>query len=333
MLTPFQKIGKNTRGRLELLTSIFTNVCLHAFFTNNTFCQALDEGKEVRAVFCDISKAFDRFWHRGLIAKLKHYGICVPLLNWFISYLTNRFQRVVIPGGVSGWLEILAGVPHGSFLGPLLFIIFINDIVKEIHSNKRLFADDTSLYIIVDFPDSAAQILNLDLERLYNWAVQWLVKFNPIKTESLLFSRRVNLQDHPTLFFNDVSIQEVVSRKHLGVYLSQRCDWQKHIDFIKEKARSKINLLRMLKFTINRKSLETIYFAYIRSLLEYADVLWDNCTQQQCNEIEKIQLEAGRIVTGATKLVEIDKLYKKLGWLKLSERRDLHKLFLFFKMN
>ena len=89
----------------------------------------------------------------------------------------------------------------------------------------------------------------------------------------------------------------------------------------------------MLIFTINQKSLETIYFAYIRSLSEYADVLWDNCTQQQCNEIEKIQLEAGRIVTGATKLVKIDKLYKELGWLKLSERKDLHKLFLFFKMN
>ena len=216
----------------------------------NTFCQALDEGKEVCAVLCDISKAFDRVWHRGLIAKLKHYGICGPLLNWFIRYLTNRFQRVVIPGGVSGWLEILAGVPQGSILGPLLFIIFINNIVKAIHSNIRLFADDTSLYIIVDFPDSAAQILNLDLERLYNWAVQWLVKFNPIKTESLLFSRRVNLRDHLTLFFNDVS------HKHLGVYLSQRCDWQKHIDFIKEKAWSRINLLKMLKFTINRKSLE-----------------------------------------------------------------------------
>ena len=134
----------------------------------NTFCQALDEGKEVRAVFCDISKAFDRVWHRGLIAKLKHYGICGPLLNWFNSYLTNRFQRVVIPGGVSGWLEILAGVPQGSILGPLLFIMFINDTVKEIHSNIRLFEDDTSLYIIIDFPDSAAQILNLDLERLYN---------------------------------------------------------------------------------------------------------------------------------------------------------------------
>ena len=105
--------------------------------------------------------------------------------------------------------------------------MFINDIVKEIHSNICLCAENTSLYIIVDFPDSAAQILNLDLERLYIWAVQWIVKFNPIKTESLLFSRRVNLQNHPTFFFNDVPIQEVVAHKHLGVYLSQRCDLQK----------------------------------------------------------------------------------------------------------
>ena len=297
----------------------------------NTFCHALGEGKEVRSVFCDISKAFDRVWHRGLIAKLKHYGICGPLLNWFQSYLTNRFQRVVIPGGISEWLEILAGVPQGSILGPLLFIMFINNIV--IHSNIRLFTDDTSLYIIVDFLDSAAQILNLDLERIYEWAVQWLVRFNPNKTESLLFSRKLNIQHHPTLFFNEVSIQEVVSHKHLGVYLSQRCDWHNHIDFIKERAWSRMNLLRMIKFTIDRKSLETIYFTYICSLLEYADIIVDNCSQQECNEIEKIQLEAGRIVTGSTKLVEINKLYKELGWLKLSERRDLHKLFLFFKMD
>ena len=92
------------------------------------------------------------------------------------------------------------------------------------HSNIHLFADDNSLCIVVDFPDSAAQILNLDLERLDNWAVKWLVKFNPIKTESLMFSRRINQQVHQTLFFNDVPIQECVSHKHLGVYLSQRCD-------------------------------------------------------------------------------------------------------------
>ena len=132
-------------------------------------------------------KAFNRVWHRGLIAKLKHYDICGPYLNWFISYLTNRFQRVVVPGGVSCWLEILASKPQGCILCPLLFKMFINDIVKEIHLNIRLFADDTSLYIIVDFPESDAHIVNLDLERLYNWALQWLVKFKPIKTNRYCF--------------------------------------------------------------------------------------------------------------------------------------------------
>ena len=100
------------------------------------------------------------------------------------------------------------GMPQYSIPGPRLFIKFINDILKEIQSNIRLFADDTSLYIVVDFPDSVIQLLNLDLERLYNWAMQWLLKFNPIITESLLFSRRSNPQVHLTLFFNDVPIQE-----------------------------------------------------------------------------------------------------------------------------
>lgn len=238
----------------------------------------------------------------------------------------------MLPGGKSEWRQIQAGVPQGSILGPLLFIIYINDIVHEIHSNIRLFADDTSLYLIVDFPDSAAQILNADLLRIGKWADKWLVNYNPNKTETLLLSRKINRINHPTLYLNEVAIKEVTSHKHLGLIFSQRCDWQNHIDYIKEKAWSRMNLLRKLKFTLDRKSLQKIYFTLIRSLIEYADVVWDNCTQQQCNDLEKIQLEAGRIVSGTTKLVEIDKLYAELGWLRLSERRNLHKLYMFFKM-
>ena len=111
--------------------------------------------KEVRVVFCNI-----RVWHRVLLAKLYHYGITGNLHRWFVT----GFQRVTIPCGISDWVEILAGVAQGSILGTLIFLLFINDIVREINSNIRLFADDTTIYIIVDFPDSAAQILNIDLE-------------------------------------------------------------------------------------------------------------------------------------------------------------------------
>ena len=113
-------------------------------FLYNTFSEALDSGKEVRVVFCDISEAFDRVWHNGLLCKLKAAGITGTLLDWFKDYLADRKQRVVITGVMSDWNDIKAGVPQGSILGPLLFLIFINDIVTDIGSN---FLQMTHLYI------------------------------------------------------------------------------------------------------------------------------------------------------------------------------------------
>ena len=141
----------------------------------NTFCKALDEGKEVRALFCDISKAFDRVWHEGFLFKLSLAGIKGQLLDWCSDYLDNRFQRVVVPGAQSDWTSIKAGVPQGSILGPLLFLIYINDIVEDIGSIIRLFADDTSLYLVVDNPIDAANVLNSDLNKIHLWAKNGLL--------------------------------------------------------------------------------------------------------------------------------------------------------------
>ena len=175
-------------------------------FLYNTFCQALDMGKEVRVVFCDIRKAFDRVWHAGLLHKLKAAGVQGELLKWFTNYLAERKQRVILPGVASDWTYILAGVPQGSILGPILFLIYINDIVAEIGSNIRLFADDTSLYIIVENPITSAVCLNSDLSKISIWANNWLVDFYPIKTESMLISRKLNKPVHPPLFMQEVQI-------------------------------------------------------------------------------------------------------------------------------
>ena len=129
-------------------------------FLYDAFCRALDEGKEVRVVFCDISKAFDRVWHKGLIRKLEAAGITGTVLQWFTDYLKDRKQRVVLPRAKSNWNYINARVPQGSILGLILFLIYINDIVSEIRANIRLFADDSSLYIIVQNPESATLCLN-----------------------------------------------------------------------------------------------------------------------------------------------------------------------------
>lgn len=302
-------------------------------FLYNTFSKALDSGKEVRVIFCDISKAFDRVWHAGLLHKLKAAGVTDKLLAWFRDYLNNRKQRVVLPGVESKWNDTHAGVPQGSILGPLLFLLYINDIVNDIGSNIRLFADDTSLYIIVDNPDTAAVLLNIDMEKVSRWALTWLVSFNPSKNESLLISRKVNRHAHPPVFMQDQKITEVTSHKHLGVYFSNDCTWHKQIEYIKEKAWSRINVMRKFKFVLDRKSLEIVYTSFIRPVLEYGNIIWDNCTQQEKQDIEKIQLEAARIATGTTKLVSLNSLYQEIGWDTLESRRRKQQLTLFFKMH
>ena len=229
----------------------------------NMFSKALDERKEVRVIFFYISKAFDRVWHRGLLFKLKIMGIVGNLLLWFKDYLTNRKQRVAINGKESSWKTVNAGVPLGSILVPLLFLIFINDIVDEVNCPINLFADDTSIYAIVDNPLITSHSLNSGLQKVQNWSNRWLVNFNPKKTESMIISRKVEPQCHPPLYFNNVPIKNVTTHKHLGLTFSNDGSWTTHINEIITKASSRLNIIRKLKFKVDRKSL-AMYFSYVR---------------------------------------------------------------------
>ena len=132
--------------------------------------QSYDDGLETRGVFLDISKAFDRVWHEGLIYKLKRNGIGSNFLNILVSFLSFRKQRVVLNGSFSSWSEINAGVPQGSILGPLLFLIYINDLPECLISNAKLFADDTCIFSKVYDPVTSARVLNDDLKKNSEWA-------------------------------------------------------------------------------------------------------------------------------------------------------------------
>ena len=144
----------------------------------------------------------------GLIYKLAGIGCSETITRWCSSYLTGRKKRVVINGQVSEWISVLAGVPQGSILGPLLFLIYINDLVKIIGCSIRLFADDTSLYIIVDSPDGTAYHLNVDFNSISTWADTWLVAFNTGKTLSMIFSRKLHRPHHPPLLMNNTMLTE-----------------------------------------------------------------------------------------------------------------------------
>ena len=194
--------------------------------------QSFDDNLEVRAVFLDISKAFDKVWHKGLIFKLKQNGISDKILNIITDFLSFRKQRVVLNGQASPWVSIEAGVPQGSILGPLLFLIYINDLFDDLSTTAKLFADDTSLFSIVQNVSTSASHLNNDLSKISNWAFQWKMSFNPDpskQAQEVIFSRKIQKTCHPSIYFNNKSVKQVPSQKHLGLILDNKLNFQEHL--------------------------------------------------------------------------------------------------------
>ena len=300
-------------------------------FTNMIY-ESFEDKKEIRAIFLDISKAFDRVWIRGLLAKLKSVGIKNKLYQWIEQYLSNRKQRVMVDECFSVWKETRAGVPQGSVLGPLLFLIFINDITDNIKSHIKLFADDTMIFTTVEDPVRAATILNKDLQTIQNWSETWLVNFNAKKTKTITFGTKANKQLHPKLYLNQEEIVEVDSHTHLGLTMSSNGKWEEHISNLIAKTNYKLVAMRKFKHILDRKSLVKIYCSYIRPTLEYASCVWNNCTKAQSDRLEQLQLEAARIVTGSVKGTQHKVLYCETGWLPLSDRRENSQIALLYKM-
>ena len=292
---------------------------------------------ETRGVFLDISKAFDRVWHEGLLYKLKSYGIKGPLLILIKSFLTNRFQRVVLNGQTSNWKEILAGVPQGSILGPLLFLIFINDIPKGIQSNIKIFADDTSIFSVMKDKISASVTLNEDLNLISNWAYTWKMSFNPDlskQAKEITFSKKQSNIQLPALTFNNSILSPTNSHKHLGMILDSKLNFRNHLSEKINKTNKGIGTIRRLLYNfLPRASLINIYKFFIRPHLDYGDIIYDNSSNVTFSQmIESVQYNAALAITGAIRGSSRDKLYHELGLESLHDRRWYRKLCFYYNI-
>ena len=212
-----------------------------------------NQSLEVRSVFLDISKAFDKVWHKGLLYKLKSMGISGDLFNLLENYLSVRLQRVVLNGQTSSWRPVLAGVPQGSILGPLLFLVYINDLPNKLKSNTELFADDTSLFTIVKDKQESADVLNNDLSLISKWAFNWKMLFNPDTNkppQEVLFSRKKKTQNHPNISLNNIQFDRVSHQKHLDIKLDEKRNFKEHIDSTILKVNSGIAVIKKLRYSL-----------------------------------------------------------------------------------
>ena len=239
-------IYKNQSGFLPGHSTVYQLIDIY-----NQICKAFDDKQSTCMVFCDVSKAFDRVWHRGLLFKLRQYGITGNAIKWLAAYLEGRQQRVILNSSSSELKHLNAGVPQGSVLGPLLFLIYVNDISDSLLSTVRLFADDSSLSVSSNDVLSIETLLNSDLQKMTNWAKQWLVTFNPNKTEVVFFSLVNRIK--PTLIIDDTVLEYVNSHKHLGITFSNDGTWHEHISNMINSASKILNSMRMVKYKLNRK--------------------------------------------------------------------------------
>ena len=221
---------------------------------------------EVRSVFLDISKAFDKVWHKGINYKLKQNGVAGNLLNTLADFLKDRKQRVVLNGQNSTWVNVEAGVPQGSNLGPLLFLIYINDLSENLVSNPKLFADDTSLFSVIFDKDLSAKNLNDDLNRINNWAFQWKMSFNPDpnkQAQEVIFSRKIQKSSQPSLIFNNNIVNQSLTQKHLGMFLDTKLDFQEHLKSIFSKVNKTLYYGSSITYCRDR-----LYLQFITPLLD-----------------------------------------------------------------
>ena len=283
--------------------------------------KALDDGNIGCGVFVDLQKAFDTVDHPILLAKLNHYGIRGVSNDWFKSYLSNRNQYVSINGYESGLAAINCGVPQGSVLGPLLFLLYINDLNQAIKFCKvHHFADDTNLLCLSNSIKKLSKLVNADLKHLLNWLNANKISLNVKKTEMIIFkSKQKKLEGDLKIKLCGKRLYPTESVKYLGVKIDANLTWQHHVNDLSTKLNRANALLFKMRKYVSLKILRSIYFAIFDSYLSYFCLVW----AQNFSTIQRIiilQKKAVRIINFQPRNFHTSPLFKKNSILKFQDK-------------
>lgn len=294
---------------------------------NDFLTQSMDRGFQVDTIYTDYSKAFDRINHSRLLLKLESIGIRGDLLRWFTSYIDNRSQAVVINNYISGWVQVPSGVPQGSLLGPLLFVIFINDINTCLHASRMLcFADDMKIFARISSVQDAHN-LQADLLRLQSYCDINSLDLNPLKCSVVTFSRKINNIAFDYSIGNSVLPRESLIRD-LGVLHDSKLLFNGHVENIINRAYKALGfVMRTSRDFVNAKTFKILYCTYVRSTLEYASQIWNPRYNTYISRIERIQTKFLKYLCYRLKYPFNSDLYhnccRKFHILPLKMRRDI----------
>ena len=278
--------------------------------------ESIDNGKFGCGIFIDLKKAFDTVNHKILLLKLEHYGIRGALLNWFESYLTDRKQYVFFNGVSSEVLGITCGVPQGSVLGPLLFLIYINNLPNI--SDKLqffLFADDTNIYFDSDNLVTIEKVVNEELKKLSLWLNVNRLALNVGKTNFVIFRANKPLDHNVTLVMNRKALEQKDHVKYLGVLVDEHLSWNYHTSNIAKKIGRGIGILAKLRLYLNPKMLKNVYYCLVYSHLSYGIQAWGSAPSTYLNNLVVLQKKAVRILSNKQYFQRHDEPYGPLSCL------------------
>lgn len=313
---------KNHSANMALITLI------------DKIASAIDKGDIVVGLFLDLKKAFDCVNHKILLNKLFHYGIRGLAYNWFKDYLDQRKQYVNLQYYESSKAVIKCGVPQGSILGPLLFLLYVNDIANISKILLPLiFADDTNLFLQGKSVNETIDIMNSEMVKVVKWLQVNKLLLNLDKTHYIIFhsnKKKINVH-HSGIKINNQDVEFVNSTKFIGVILDEKLTWEKHILMIKSKIAKGMGILCKAKKTFHISTLTTLYYSIIYPHLTYCIEVWGNSAKVYLNSLFVMQKKIIRIIKSAGYTAHTDPIFSELKLLRLSDIYTLYIMTFVFK--